>query len=48
MRVMVALCLSMTLFHAQDKVRFRTDADGPVRGDEKRRDPKDKQPSYKP
>ena len=48
MRVIVGLFLSMTLLHAQDKLRFRTDADGPVKGDEKRRNPKDKQPSDKP
>ena len=48
MRVMVGLFLSMTLLHAQDKPRFRTDADGPVKGDEKRKNPKDRQPSDKP
>jgi hypothetical protein len=40
--ILVGLCLSASLLHAQDKPRFRTDADGPVRGDEKRRNPKDK------
>ena len=40
MRVMVALCLSISLLQAQDKPRFRTDADGPVKGDEKRKNPK--------
>ena len=48
MRFMVVFCLSMTLLHAQDKPRFRTDADGPVKGDEKRRNPKDKPSSDKP
>src|SRR6185503_2078433 len=48
MRFMVVFVLSTALLHAQDKPRFRTDADGPVKGDEKRRNPKDKQPSDKP
>src|SRR3954471_12269594 len=48
MRFMACFVLSMALVHAQDKPRFRTDADGPVRGDEKRRNPKDRQPSDKP
>lgn len=48
MRVMVGLLFSMTLLHAQDAPRFRTDADGPVKGPEKRRNPKDRQPSDKP
>ncbi|MBV8878499.1 MAG: hypothetical protein JO332_00915, partial [Planctomycetaceae bacterium] len=45
---MIALCLSSALLQAQDKPRFRTDADGPVKGDERRRNPKDRQPSDKP
>ena len=48
MRFMAALCLSATLLQAQEKPRFRTDADGPVKGDEKRRNPKERQPSDKP
>ena len=48
MRFIACFCLSFTLLHAQDKPRFRTDADGPVRGEEKRKNPKDRQPSDKP
>lgn len=48
MRVVAGVILSMTLLQAQDKPRFRTDADGPVRANEKRRNPKDRQPSDKP
>lgn len=43
-----ALVLSGTLLQAQDKLGFRTDADGPVKADEKRRNPKDRQPGDKP
>ena len=45
---MAAFVLSGTLLQAQDKPKFRTDADGPVKGDEKRKNPKDKPPSDKP
>jgi hypothetical protein len=48
MRFMAGLALSVTLLHAQDKPGFRTDADGPVKGEEKRKNPKDKRPSDKP
>lgn len=48
MRVMIGLCLCIASLQAQDRPRFRTDADGPVKGDEKRKDPKDKRPSDKP
>lgn len=41
-------CLAVPLLHAQDTPKFRTDADGPVKGDEKRRNPKDRQPGDKP
>jgi len=48
LRVLVGLLLSTAVLHAQEKPRFRTDADGPVRGSEKRRNPKDQRPSDKP
>src|SRR4029078_308374 len=48
MRFMVCFCLAAALLQAQDKPRFRTDADGPVKGEEKRKNPKDRQPSDKP
>jgi len=41
MRLLLALCFFTALLHAEDKPRFRTDADGPVKADEKKRDPKD-------
>ena len=41
MRLLLALLCLTTLLHAEDKPRFRTDADGPVRADEKKRNPKD-------
>jgi len=31
--IVVCLCLSFALLHAEEKPSFRTDADGPVRGD---------------
>ena len=34
--------------HAEDTPKFRTDADGPVKADEKKRNPKDKKPDDKP
>lgn len=40
--ILAGFCLGATLLHAQDKPKFRTDADGPVKADEKRRNPKDK------
>jgi hypothetical protein len=46
--ILIGLFLASTLVHAQDKPKFRTDADGPVKGDEKRRNPREKQPSDKP
>src|SRR3569623_172423 len=49
MRLAFFLCLSLTLLHAEDKPAFRTDADGPVKAGEKRRNPKDKKkPDDKP
>ena len=41
MRLLLALLCLTTLLHAEDKPRFRTDADGPVKADEKKRNPKD-------
>jgi hypothetical protein len=42
LRVLAGLCLSTSLLQAQDKPRFRTDAEGPVKADEKRGKPSDK------
>lgn len=36
MRLIVGLCLSLALLHAEDKPKFRTDADGPVRASGKK------------
>ena len=41
------LCLSLALLYAEPP-QFRTDADGPVVGNEKRKNPKDKKPNDKP
>jgi len=41
MRLLLALCFFTALLHAEDKPRFRTDAHGPVKADEKKRNPKD-------
>jgi hypothetical protein len=41
MRLLLALLCLTTLLHAEEKPRFRTDADGPVKADEKKRNPKD-------
>jgi hypothetical protein len=41
MRLLLFLFCLTTLLHAEDKPRFRTDADGPVKADEKKRNPKD-------
>ncbi len=46
--IAAGLLLSTTLLQAQDQPKFRTDADGPVKGDEKRKNPKDRQPTDKP
>ena len=48
MRLLVALCLAASLLHAEDKPKFRTDADGPVQAGEKRTNPKDRNPGDKP
>ena len=41
MRLLLALCCLTALLHAEDKPKFRTDADGPVKAGEKKRNPKD-------
>ena len=43
-----SLILLAVLLQAQDKPRFRTDADGPVKANEKRKNPKDRKPSDPP
>ena len=48
MRLLVALCLAASLLHAEDKPRFRTDADGPVKAGGKRKNAKDRKPGDKP
>ncbi len=49
MRFVFLLCLSLiTILHAEDAHKFRTDADGPVKADEKKKNPKDKKPDDKP
>ncbi len=49
MRFGFLLLLSLTvLLRAEDKPRFRTDADGPVKADEKRKAAKDRKPDDKP
>ncbi len=47
-RLLVALCIAASLLHAEDKPKFRTDADGPVQSGEKRTNPKDRKPGDKP
>jgi hypothetical protein len=48
MRFFFAFCFLATLLPAEDKPRFRTDADGPVKADEKRKAAKDRKPDDKP
>lgn len=48
MRLLIALILSLSVLHADDKPKFRTDADGPVKADEKKKNPKDKKPDDRP
>jgi hypothetical protein len=50
MRPLIFFCcvLSFAVLHADDKPRFRTDADGPVKATEKRGNPKDRKPDDKP
>jgi hypothetical protein len=47
MRLVLGLCLTFSLVHAEP-AKFRTDADGPVKADEKKKNPKDKKPDDKP
>ncbi len=48
MRFFIGLFLSISLLQAEDKPKFRTDADGPVKADEKKKSPKDMKPGDKP
>lgn len=48
MRLIIGLCLSFAFLHAEDKPRFRTDAEGPVKASEKRKAPKDRKPEDPP
>ena len=50
MRLFIFFCcvLSFAILHAEDKPRFRTDADGPVVAGEKRTNPQDRKPDDKP
>lgn len=49
MRLLFAyFILTSCLVFAEDKPKFRTDADGPVKADEKRKIPKDRKPDDKP
>jgi hypothetical protein len=48
MRFLFALLLSASLVEAQEKIRFRTDADGPVKADDKRKNPSQKATQEKP
>jgi len=50
MRMLIAFACFFTLafLQAEEKPRFRTDADGPVKGDQKKTNPKDRKPSDKP
>ena len=47
MRFLV-LFFAISLVHAEDKPKFRTDADGPVKAGEKRKAPKDRKPEDPP
>ncbi|MBB5032346.1 hypothetical protein [Prosthecobacter vanneervenii] len=47
MRFLVLL-FALSLVHAEDKPKFRTDADGPVKANEKRKAPKDRKPEDPP
>ena len=46
-RIFLSLCLALAVVRA-DAPKFRTDADGPVKADEKKRNPKDKNAGDKP
>ena len=49
MRLLIFFCfLSFAVLRAEDKPRFRTDADGPVKANEQRVNPKDRKPDDKP
>lgn len=48
MRFILVIGFFTTLLHAEDKPKFRTDADGPVKADEKKKNPKDRKPDDKP
>ena len=50
MRIMIAIACVLTLafLQAGEKPKFRTDADGPVKGDQKKANPRDKKPDDKP
>lgn len=48
MRLFLPLLLTASLLHAEEKPRFRTDADGPVKADEKRIAARDRKPGDKP
>ena len=52
MRTHLSICLNLflvaSLLHAEDKPKFRTDADGPVKAGERRKAPKDRKPGDPP
>jgi len=50
MRSLIFCCcfISFAVLHAEDKPRFRTDADGPVTGEPKKKNPKSQKPDDKP
>ena len=47
-RVAAFLLLSSAILHAEDKPKFRSDADGPVKAGERRKAPKDRKPGDPP
>src|SRR5258708_5932723 len=47
MRFLVAFCLTLSFLHAEPP-KFRTDADGPVKADERKKNPKDKSAGDRP
>lgn len=48
MRPFLLLCLAAVLAFAAERPKFRTDADGPVKADDKRPNPKNRKPTDKP
>lgn len=48
MRPFLLLCLATTLALAAERPKFRTDADGPVKADDKRSNPKNRKPTDRP